>query len=325
VVICSYRRWDELTLSLPSVVREVQRAAEAGIPCDLTVVYQDEGLPERIRLWRPDWVANKEIRFVFSSPPSLTRARNVGIRKTTGDLVIFIDDDVVLDRDFVIEHFKAAQAHPGAIGVGGRIRAQAKDDRKTQHRAIGQIRSTGFVLTNFDSVNTTSVLVPQTPMGVNMSYKRGFMRALIGGTWFDERLGGSSFREESTLAVEIFRRGAYFVYAPDASLFHFESSEGGCSNRGERTLKQQVAHAGLEYLFLNRLYARNPFMRVGAPLLAAARDIKQTQGLRHRLRKAGVDLVGYVLARRHHSKGPAVRFAETGVDELGDANDQAVG
>ena len=38
---------------------------------------------------------------------SLTKARNFGVEKSSGDVVGFLDDDIVLDKDYVekIEHF----------------------------------------------------------------------------------------------------------------------------------------------------------------------------------------------------------------------------
>ena len=52
---------------------------------------------------------------------SLTKARNFGVEKSSGDVVGFLDDDIVLDKDYVekIEHFFSKNSE--ALGVQGVI------------------------------------------------------------------------------------------------------------------------------------------------------------------------------------------------------------
>jgi glycosyltransferase involved in cell wall biosynthesis/GT2 family glycosyltransferase len=303
VVVCSYNRFDELMLSLASIVREVESSHHAGLECTATVVYQNENLPAQVYAARPDWRENQRLRFVFSSPPSLTRARNTAIRNTRGELVIFVDDDVVLEPQFVLRHVEAADAHPAAVGVAGRIRSRIEGQRITQKRAVGQIRASGSLDTNFDSVEADSTLVPQTPMGVNMSYRRAVMNNLFGETWFDERFTGSAFREESSLATQIFRHGRHFVYAPNAVLYHFESVTGGCENRGgKRRLRDSIRHYTLDYLFLNRLYEPVGILRALAPLLLLIRDTRSVDRWRWRIEKAYVNASAFLAARRLHAE-----------------------
>lgn len=299
VVVCSYNRMDELMLSLPSLLSEVERVKSAGVECTVTVVYQNAGLPDRVHALRPDFKPRSELRFVFSDPPSLTIARNTGIQNTSGELVIFVDDDVILEPGFVQAHVDAANAHPDAVGVVGRVQSRIERQRTTEFRAVGHIRASGHIDTNFDSVVDSSPIVPMTPMGTNMAYRRAAMEPVFGSRWFDERFVGSAFREETTLAVRIFRAGLHFVYAPDAVLYHYESVAGGCENRNDkRTLAQLARHYALDYLFLNTLYSTLPLGRDLAPLLLLVRDVRQTQGRKQKLRKLYVNLRGYVGGRR---------------------------
>jgi glycosyltransferase involved in cell wall biosynthesis len=298
LVICTYNRFDDFTLTLGSVLREARRAVEAGIRCVVTVVYQNEGFRERIYAWRPDLEKETLLRFVFSSPPSLTRARNLAIASTDGDLVIFIDDDVLLEPGFVVAHVGAANKHPRAIGVAGQIQAPREEGPFEPRRAVGQIRASGVIETWYDAEERETTLVPLTPMGANMSYRREPMNALFGASWFDEIFDGSAFREESTTAIWIFRRGKYFVFAPDAALYHFESATGGCNNRNSRSLKQWVAHYELNYLFLNNLFAPSELLRLGVPLLHVLRDFVKGEGITGRLRASYMNLKGYFGGRR---------------------------
>ena len=51
----------------------------------------------------------------------LTRQRNVGIERSSGDLVAFLDDDTVPEPRYVAELLACFERHPDAAGVGGTI------------------------------------------------------------------------------------------------------------------------------------------------------------------------------------------------------------
>lgn len=279
VIVPSFNRFEELLESLPSVLAEVERARGEGVDAQLTVVFQNEGLPERVLAARPEWGVGDRLRFAWSAPPSLTRARNQGIRATGGDLVVFVDDDVYLDPGFLRQHLAALERHPTAIGVAGRVKTRLSGGRATQERQVGQVRWSGHVDANFDSIHQAVAIVPQSPMGTNMSFLRSRMTALFGDRWFDEAFDGSAWREETTLGVELVRRGEHLLFAPLASLYHFEAVAGGCENR-EVSPEQREARLVLENLFLKRLYRDSPLGRAAGPALLALREARTGDGPR---------------------------------------------
>ena len=68
-----------------------------------------------------DWQQPGRLRIVVEPTPGLTAARLRGIREAHGDLVVFVDDDNLLDPDYLAEAVRLAAAWP-QIGVfGGRI------------------------------------------------------------------------------------------------------------------------------------------------------------------------------------------------------------
>jgi GT2 family glycosyltransferase len=298
VIIPTYNRFDELTRSLESILAEVERARREGIECTATLVHQNADLPERLYAWRPELRSSASLQLVFSSPPSLTRARNAGLRHTSGDLVIFVDDDVALAPGFVGAHLAAARAYPGAVGTAGRVRSRLDLCDITGDRAVGQIRASGFIDCNYNSV-ADGALVPMTATGANMGYKRAPVNALLGERWFDERFEGSAFREESALGVEIFRRGGYLVFARDAFLYHRAAEEGGCESRSRRrTLRARIRHQGFEYLFLNELYGGRSWLRLLAPGLTLRRDARSFERVRTLVAKLIIQVGGYRAGRR---------------------------
>jgi GT2 family glycosyltransferase len=275
LVCCTYNRVEELLLTLPTLVREAQRARQDGIGCRVIVVHQNEGFDARILEQDPS--LKGLVEFSLCLPPGLTRARNQGASLSTADLVIFVDDDVLLDEGFVHEHLRAANAHPTAVGVAGRIKSRGEGPRKIQARAIGQLRPTGHVDAWFDSEYDARPIVPLTPRGANMAFRRRAVNALLGPSWFDESLDGSAHREETTCALALFRAGGFFVYAPRASLYHFEAVDGGCENRKDEAPPALRRRLGLEYLFLNRLYSHDEVLRALGPLGLLVRELLRKQ------------------------------------------------
>ena len=61
------------------------------------------------------------MRYVFEGEQGLSAARNRAIREYRGDLLLFTDDDVVVDRSWVVAYETAAQQFSRAWYFGGRV------------------------------------------------------------------------------------------------------------------------------------------------------------------------------------------------------------
>jgi len=297
VVICTYERLEELIVSIDSVLGEVDGARQAGLEARVRVIHQNADLPGRLSMARPDLAARGGLSLEFVSPPSLTRARNHAIATSSADLVVFVDDDVRLEPGFLAAYVEAASAHPGAIGFVGRIQSPS-EPVAGRPRAIGQVRATGYVDVNYNSVNEDAVYVPMTPMGANMAFRRQRMNRLFGKAWFDAGLTGSAIREETTLSMRIHRAGEYLVFVPRAALTHFEARTGGCNNRGTRSLKERIEHRSLETLFLARVYQRAGWLHAVSALRMAILAVGRARGPRDKLSTGAVHLAGYFRGRR---------------------------
>jgi hypothetical protein len=299
LVCCTYNRVSEPTAALSHLLDAAHHASAAGTHTTVNVVFQNEWFPDRLFEQRPDWRRDPLLRLT-SSLPGLPRARNTAVASSAADLLVFVDDDVELDGEFVAGYVASANSHAAAIGLVGRIRSRTVGaNRRNEALSVGQVRVSGWVDDNFDSLGRAGVtVVPQSPRGANMAFRRAPMSSLLGDRWFDETLTGSAHREETTLGVELFRRGHHLVFAPEASLLHLEAEQGGCENRGALTLQQRVAHSALDYLFLNRLYAPARALRGWAPLLTVAREVRHARGPREKLTAGWVNLRAFRDGRR---------------------------
>lgn len=77
----------------------------------------DEPVGDR---WNLDWHPNG--RIIVEPELGLTPARVRGIRETTADLLLYVDDDLVLDRDYLINVIDISKEYP-FLGIwGGNLR-----------------------------------------------------------------------------------------------------------------------------------------------------------------------------------------------------------
>ncbi len=60
-----------------------------------------------------------DMRVLFEGRQGLSHARNKGIISTTGDYVVFMDDDEVADKNLLSVYHAFFERHPDAVGAGG--------------------------------------------------------------------------------------------------------------------------------------------------------------------------------------------------------------
>ncbi len=145
----------------------------------------------------------------------LPKARNAGLRKATGDYIIFTDDDVRFERDFVSRHVR--ELEDGADVVQGRIIEGAGNPSESPQWMSFWIRVSG----SNDCPRRGDI---NTLTGCNFSLKRSVYEK-IGG--FDERLLNPSLLEDGDWAIRAHKAGFRLRYSPLPALRHLRSGRGG--------------------------------------------------------------------------------------------------
>ncbi|WP_369198083.1 glycosyltransferase [Streptomyces djakartensis] len=114
VVICAYTedRWEDILAAVSSVRAQSRPALET-----LLVVDHNDTL--RDRLDREYKEAGRVRVLANAGPRGLSAGRNTGIAAARGEIVAFLDDDAVAERDW-LRYFAEAYADPRVMAVGGR-------------------------------------------------------------------------------------------------------------------------------------------------------------------------------------------------------------
>ncbi|MFE6285087.1 glycosyltransferase family 2 protein [Streptomyces sp. NPDC057877] len=114
VVICVYTedRWDDILAAVASVRAQSRPALET-----LLVVDHHPPLLDRLA---GEYRHAADVRVLANAGPrGLSSGRNTGVAASHGDVIAFLDDDAVAERDW-LRHLAEAYADPRVLAVGGR-------------------------------------------------------------------------------------------------------------------------------------------------------------------------------------------------------------
>lgn len=114
VVVCVYTedRWEDILAAVASVRAQSRPALET-----LLVVDHNQALLERLT---KEYKETDGVRVLANAGPrGLSAGRNTGIAASRGDIIAFLDDDAVAERDW-LRHFAEGYADPRVMAVGGR-------------------------------------------------------------------------------------------------------------------------------------------------------------------------------------------------------------
>jgi hypothetical protein len=115
VVIPTYGGGEHLPTTLCRVV-----SSDTSSLDNLEVIVVDDGSPQPVAPLVQEYGRRTPIRLSTIRQPNAgpAAARNSGFRAATGDLVLFLDDDVEIPRDLIISHVAAHQRCPRSVVWG---------------------------------------------------------------------------------------------------------------------------------------------------------------------------------------------------------------
>jgi glucosyl-dolichyl phosphate glucuronosyltransferase len=230
VVIPTKDRPDDLE----SVVKTLLK--QTVLPMQLIVVDQsvsstsEERVKKRFTEHRPN--PTEGINLVYLRDASISgasAARNRSLGLVRAGIVLFLDDDVLLDQDFVQRILEAYEQHPNATGVSGIvtnysppprtfrwwsrlfIRGPLQDDRQPIYWSARRLNG--------------REPIKVTRLGGGLM---SFRMSSIGSVRFDEKLTGTCDGEDVDFCMHL-GRNARLLITPAARLLHKQSSVGRAS------------------------------------------------------------------------------------------------
>ena len=169
------------------------------------------------------------VRYVREFPPGLNFGRNRALREAEGEILAFLDDDVIVDKHWSFGLAQAWSANRDAVGITGQVLPM---ELETEAQIAFEIRGgfrRGFDRLRYGPEHPGNPLYPGGAgifgAGANMAFQTATLRKMGG---FDEALDtGAAVPGGGDLDIfyRIIRAGYPLVYEPCFLVFHQHRKE----------------------------------------------------------------------------------------------------
>jgi glycosyltransferase involved in cell wall biosynthesis len=213
IIVCTYNRAESL--------KDTLKALKALVPppaCSWEVVVVDNNSRDHTRQvvesLQVDWPL---LRYEFEGQQGLSHARNRGIQASHGEILLFTDDDVLPEPEW-LENTLAGMARYQADACGGFI----APIWETPPPPWLTDRFHGFLAIRMDSQGPYPIeTASDSPFGANMAFRRKVLE--IAGM-FDPNRGRKgavlASGEDGELFDRILKAGLRVMWLPDARVHH---------------------------------------------------------------------------------------------------------
>lgn len=251
VIIPTFNRPEHVSEALDSLLSQETPPDEVLVVDDST----DDKVAELVRVRSQKFLGRGVSLKHMRNPKErgASAARNAGFEHTASEIVMFMDDDVLLEPGYLSGILAAYEARPDAAGVQGHMYRYGEGlDVHGVYNALRRAFSLTYasergceVLRSFKAtypVRVEGVEACGWLSGTNQTYRR----SALGSLRFDERLKRYSLGEDLDLSYNVARQGRGGLYiAQGARLLHKESQ--AQRTPGNRLLYVDAVHS--YYLF----------------------------------------------------------------------------
>ncbi len=218
VAVCTFNRAASLRKTLASI-------AACHVPARFSwkLVVVDNASTDETRAVVGGFETALPLRCIHEPTLGLSHARNRAVDETEeSELLLFTDDDVRVEPDWIAAFAAAAEAHPEADFFGGRVKPLFEGGRPAWLQDENLDLLDGLFV-NYDPSHESREIPSGTilPVGASMGFRRG---CFAGGNLFRTDLGvqGRSLErgEDTEFLARLLESGRRGYYVADALCHH---------------------------------------------------------------------------------------------------------
>ncbi|MCQ2218823.1 MAG: glycosyltransferase [Paludibacteraceae bacterium] len=214
-IICTYNRCEY-------IYKTLQKVAETS--CDTNayeIVVVNNNSTDNTELectrFQKDY-PNVGFNYIIEKNQGLSFARNRGMKESVGELLVFLDDDAYVEKDYLQNLLHHMDSHPDAMAFGGKITPLFEEGTEPQWlskwtRSWVSAIDLGAKIKLFKK--------KQYPIGANMGFRR---ECITECGEFDTKLGRSGKNmmggEEKDFFFRIKAQNYNIYYFPDVAVQH---------------------------------------------------------------------------------------------------------
>ena len=216
IIICTCNRAHALADCLDSVAVAIRNSGTDMDKTEIVLVNNNstDETESVLKKWQESCGINTV--YAFEANQGLSYARNCGIRAASGDLIIFTDDDCIMDQNFLINAMKHDTDDEAPVLRGGRVELGDKNDLNLTTKTSLEKREWHKSKNSARHENISEAI-----LGASMIMKRRLIDTV---GLFDTRLGaGSPIKagEDTDYIYRSYLAGYRIKYEPDMSIHHF--------------------------------------------------------------------------------------------------------
>lgn len=249
VIIPTLNRKELLIQALSAIMDTQKYPRYEIIVVDQSGTYDRESVMERLKIRLSDEIV---LQYCIVDFKGLPRARNHGLARAHGEIILFLDDDIEPYPDLFIEHIKPYEKFYSIGGIAGRV--IEKPDLFTNTSKIGGFVS--FTGRSFRNYNVDKCGFTKSSLGANMSFRKSVMDKI---GLFDERFIGTGELEETDYCYRVRKAGHEIFYNNKAAVKHLISPIGGCRADFEQRQYYKMYNLGL-FFSKHKFFLFLPFL-----------------------------------------------------------------
>lgn len=258
VIIPTYRREAELCHTL-------QQLLDQDYPPDeILVIDQTPQHEPATEAFLNQLAVAGTIRLIHQQMPSASRARNCGIVEAAGEILLFLDDDILIEKDFIRAHLTNFR-DPSVAAVTGAIWSERGQPLPLIYElpAITQQQPLGWMQVPANlAIRTEKILL----LSGNCSVRRSVARR-VGG--FDENYGRYDYHADYDFGWRIHLAGGKILHEPRAGIHHLAAPRGGCRVERRRRSVPEVEELRPKFYFFFKNF---PTYHSAVPILKLLRQ-----------------------------------------------------
>jgi len=186
---------------------------------DWELVVVDNGCTDDTPAVLERWSSRLPLRHVVEPEPGISHARTRALREARGELLLFADDDVRVDREWLAAYVAAAGRRPDAAFFGGPIEPWFPNTPPRWLARNFSVFAGAFAL-RADPATALLTRSADLPFSANLAVRR----SAFAGRRFDPQLGRNRGAwlggEELRFLEEILADGHFGVWVRDAHVRH---------------------------------------------------------------------------------------------------------
>jgi len=224
IVIPTRNRSKKLKKLLHSILEQTILPKEVIVVDDSENLRTKELIQRLEKLFLEKNIQIKHIMPLENKKKSISRARNIGAKKAKGDIIVFIDDDVIIDKNYLKEILKVFEKNPDALGVQGTIiNMEYSPFWNSVKKVFYYWHAERNKCRMLPSGKTTYAYAPDIVIpcewlfGLNVAYKREVFEEFS----FNEKLTSYSLGEDKEFSYGIHKKYPHSLFqTPHAKVYH---------------------------------------------------------------------------------------------------------